>query len=78
MIIPKPFPNKPVIKERYVMEGKFNPISGHYWFEPGETFGYKVVGGGWLPTYHRTLKAAEKELKIREQILEERAARGEV
>ena len=51
---------------------RFNPISGHRWTEQGKTIGYKVRGGGWLPTEHRTLAAAEKEKALREQILHER------
>ena len=54
-----------------------NPISGHVWQEHGRSYGYQVNGGGWMPTRHKSLPAAEKELQLRKQILQERALRGE-
>lgn len=54
-----------------------NPISGHCWNEQGETIGYQIVGGGWMPEKFKSLRLAEKELALRKQILAERAARGE-
>ena len=56
---------------------RHNPISGHQWPEKGDPIGFTVEGGGWMPTKHKTLQGAEKELLLRKQILQERALRGE-
>jgi hypothetical protein len=65
-----------MIKENFKCIHKHNPISGHSWAEHGETTSYSVVGGGWMPTEHKTLRQAEKEVTIRQQILKEREERN--
>jgi hypothetical protein len=65
----------PYIIENFKILHCYNPMSNHRWTEQGKTTGYTVRGGGWLPTKHRTLKGAEKELQLRNQILQERKER---
>jgi hypothetical protein len=45
---------------------KYNPVSGHSWSVPGSFIGWSVTGGRWITTNHRSLAAAEKEVKTRE------------
>ena len=60
--------NGPVkIVENFKVIHKSNPISGHLWTEQGDTIGWEVIGGGWMRTSHKTLKAAEKEAQWRRE-----------
>ena len=68
---------EPHIVELFELIHCHNPISGHQWTEHGRSIGFFVHGGGWPPTRHKTLPAAESELFIRKQMLQERALIGE-
>lgn len=50
-----------VIRERFKVIIKRNPISGHKWFDYGPTTGYEVVGPTGVVATRRTLANAEKE-----------------
>ena len=71
------YDEEPHIVESFELIHCHNPISGHRWTEHGKSVGFNVHGGGWMPTRHKTLSAAERELLLRKQILQERALRGE-
>ena len=71
------FDEEPHIVEAFELIHCNNPISGHQWTEHGRSIGFFVRGGGWMPTRHKTLSSAKKELQLRKQILQERALRGE-
>ena len=45
-----------------------NPISGHCWSENIPTNMFEVWGGTWAPTKHYTLKAAEAEKALRDEM----------
>ena len=60
---------QPYIRETFKRIDCHNPISGHHWTEYGESTGFEVVGGGWLPTQHKTATGAEKELEFRTEYL---------
>ena len=47
-----------------------NPISGHWWPETIILKGFEVSGGRMGTTSHRTYGAAEKEVEIRNSLLE--------
>jgi len=70
------FDEKPYITENFQSVKKTNPVSGHGWTEKGKLLYYTVRGGGWLPTNHRTIKGASRELALRNQILKEREERS--
>ena len=67
-----PYAGPVTIKEEFELIHKHNPASGHHWTEAGKTTGFRVEGGGWAPTHHRTLRAAEKEAETRNRTLSER------
>ena len=54
------FNEEPYITELFEIITCKNPISGHVCQEHGRTYGYQVNGGGWMPTRHKSLPAAEK------------------
>jgi len=66
--------DKPRISEIFENDDKWehNPISGHSWrtIHRGKLLGYEVRGGNFAATKHRTLKQAQKEVEIREKLLE--------
>ena len=71
------YDEEPHIVESFELIHRYNPISDHRWTEHGKSVGFTVHGGSWMPTRHKTLPAAERELFIRKQILQERILRGE-
>lgn len=66
----------PKIEEVWKYENHNNSLSGHSWQEPVKIIGYEVSGGGWMPTTHRTERAANKELLSRMDIMKEREDTG--
>ena len=55
------------ITEVYKKISRHNRESGHSWTEYGNLLGYRVRGGFFCATFHRTLEEAEKEKQIRER-----------
>jgi len=73
-----PYAGPILIQEEYKVVNHYNAMSGHSWSEQGSLKGYSVIGGGWMRSYHRTLKTAEREVELRKSILAERETRGEL
>lgn len=73
-----PYDEEPKIITLFKMKHHHNRISGHSWTEwTDEIAGYEVVGGTWMRSKHDTYEGAERELRLRKQILHERKLRGE-